>query len=73
MIPSASFRIQVAEVRFSPGLAVGLGVHKLPCQEPGEERIHKMQQENAELAVGILSDADISNKFDGMMGALLEE
>lgn len=39
-------------------------VHKLLCQETVEERIHKLQQEKAKLADGILSDADIVKKLN---------
>ena len=39
-------------------------VHKLLCQDTVEERIHKLQQDKAKLAAGLLADADISNKLD---------
>jgi superfamily II DNA or RNA helicase len=49
-------------------------VHKLLCQDTVEERIHKLQQEKAKLAAGLLADADISSKLDAsMVRALLEE
>jgi superfamily II DNA or RNA helicase len=49
-------------------------VHKLLCQDTVEERIHKLQQEKAKLAAGLLADADITNKLDpAMVRALLEE
>ncbi|MDP3851236.1 MAG: DEAD/DEAH box helicase [Luteolibacter sp.] len=48
-------------------------VHKLLCQDTVEERIHKLQQEKAKLAAGLLADADISSKLDAsMVRALLE-
>jgi SNF2 family DNA or RNA helicase len=48
-------------------------VHKLLCQNTVEERIHKLQQEKARLAAGLLSDADITNKLSPeMVRALLE-
>ena len=48
-------------------------VHKLLCQDTVEERIHKLQQEKAKLAAGLLADADITNKLDpAMVRALLE-
>jgi superfamily II DNA or RNA helicase len=40
-------------------------VHKLLCQDTVEERIHKLQQDKAKLAAGLLADADITNKLDG--------
>jgi superfamily II DNA or RNA helicase len=47
-------------------------VHKLICQGTVEERIHKMQQQKAQLANALLAEADISNKLDsGTLGALL--
>ncbi len=42
-------------------------VHKLLCQDTVEERIHKLQQEKAKLAAGLLSDADISGRLDAAM------
>lgn len=42
-------------------------VHKLLCQETVEERIHRLQQEKAKLADGILSDADVVRKLDASM------
>ena len=49
-------------------------VHKLLCQDTVEERIHKLQQDKAKLAAGLLADADITNKLDpAMVRALLEE
>ncbi len=42
-------------------------VHKLLCQETVEERIHKLQQEKAKLADGLLADADIARKLDATM------
>ena len=42
-------------------------VHKLLCQDTVEERIHKLQQEKARLAAGLLADADISGRLDGAM------
>jgi SNF2 family DNA or RNA helicase len=48
-------------------------VHKLLCQETVEQRIHQMQQQKAQLAAGLLADADISNKLSPeMVRALLE-
>jgi superfamily II DNA or RNA helicase len=48
-------------------------VHKLLCQDTVEERIHKLQQEKAKLAAGLLADADITNKLDpAMVRALLD-
>jgi superfamily II DNA or RNA helicase len=48
-------------------------VHKLLCQNTVEERIHKLQQEKAQLAAGLLSDADITHKLSPeMVRALLE-
>ncbi len=48
-------------------------VHKLLCQDTVEERIHKLQQEKAKLAAGLLSNADISSRLDSaMVRALLE-
>jgi superfamily II DNA or RNA helicase len=47
-------------------------VHKLICQGTVEERIHKMQQQKAQLANALLAEADISNRLDsGTLGALL--
>ncbi len=49
-------------------------VHKLLCQDTVEERIHKLQQDKAKLAAGLLADADITNKLDtAMVRALLED
>ena len=42
-------------------------VHKLLCQDTVEERIHKLQQEKARLAAGLLEDADISQRLDASM------
>jgi hypothetical protein len=42
-------------------------VHKLLCQETVEERIHKLQQEKAKLADGLLADADIVKKLNASM------
>lgn len=42
-------------------------VHKLLCQETVEERIHRLQQEKAKLADGLLADADIVRKLDATM------
>jgi SNF2 family DNA or RNA helicase len=42
-------------------------VHKLLCQETVEERIHKLQQEKAKLADGLLADADVVRKLDAAM------
>lgn len=42
-------------------------VHKLLCQDTVEERIHRLQQEKARLAAGLLSDADISGRLDAAM------
>jgi hypothetical protein len=48
-------------------------VHKLLCQNTVEERIHKLQQEKAQLAAGLLADADITHKLSPeMVRALLE-
>jgi superfamily II DNA or RNA helicase len=48
-------------------------VHKLLCQNTVEERIHKLQQEKAKLADGLLADADITQKLSPeMVRALLE-
>jgi superfamily II DNA or RNA helicase len=48
-------------------------VHKLLCQDTVEQRIHQMQQQKAQLAAGLLADADISNKLSPeMVRALLE-
>jgi SNF2 family DNA or RNA helicase len=48
-------------------------VHKLLCQNTVEERIHKLQQEKAQLANALLADADITNKLSPeMVRALLE-
>ena len=49
-------------------------VHKLLCQDTVEERIHKLQQEKAKLAAGLLADADISGKLDAaMVRSLLDD
>ncbi len=48
-------------------------VHKLLCQNTVEERIHKLQQEKARLAAGLLSDADITNKLSPEMVRVLLE
>ncbi len=42
-------------------------VHKLLCQETVEERIHRLQQEKAALADGLLADADIVKKLNASM------
>lgn len=42
-------------------------VHKLLCQETVEERIHRLQQEKAKLAEGLLADADVVRKLDATM------
>jgi len=42
-------------------------VHKLLCQETVEERIHRLQQEKAKLAEGLLADADIVKKLNASM------
>ncbi len=42
-------------------------VHKLLCQETVEERIHRLQQDKAKLAEGLLSDADVVRKLDAAM------
>jgi len=42
-------------------------VHKLLCQETVEERIHRLQQEKAKLAEGLLADADVVRKLDASM------
>jgi superfamily II DNA or RNA helicase len=42
-------------------------VHKLLCQETVEERIHRLQQDKARLADGLLSDADVVRKLDAAM------
>ena len=42
-------------------------VHKLLCQDTVEERIHRLQQEKAKLADGLLADADIVRKLDAEM------
>ncbi|MBX3740775.1 MAG: DEAD/DEAH box helicase [Akkermansiaceae bacterium] len=42
-------------------------VHKLLCQDTVEERIHRLQQDKAKLAAGLLSDADISGRLDATM------
>ncbi len=48
-------------------------VHKLLCEDTVEERIHKMQQEKAKLAQGLLADADITRRLDpAMVKALLD-
>jgi superfamily II DNA or RNA helicase len=39
-------------------------VHKLLCQNTVEERIHKLQQAKANLAAGLLTDADLSLRLD---------
>ncbi|MBK1883181.1 DEAD/DEAH box helicase [Luteolibacter pohnpeiensis] len=46
-------------------------VHKLLCQETVEERIHKLQQEKAKLAAGLLANADISARLDAAAVRLL--
>ena len=49
-------------------------VHKLLCQDTVEGRIHKLQQDKAKLAAGLLANADITNKLDpAMVRACLEE
>ncbi len=48
-------------------------VHKLLCQDTVEQRIHQMQQQKAQLAAGLLADADIAQKLSPeMVRALLE-
>ncbi|MGA0844985.1 MAG: DEAD/DEAH box helicase [Luteolibacter sp.] len=48
-------------------------VHKLLCQDTVEQRIHQMQQQKAQLAADLLSDADISQRLSPeMMQALLD-
>jgi hypothetical protein len=48
-------------------------VHKLLCQETVEEKIHKLQQEKAKLAAGLLSNADVSSRLDAeTLRALLD-
>jgi superfamily II DNA or RNA helicase len=48
-------------------------VHKLLCQDTVEQRIHQMQQQKAQLAAGLLADADISLKLSPeMVRSLLE-
>ena len=48
-------------------------VHKLLCEDTVEQRIHQMQQQKAQLAAGLLADADITNKLSPeMVRALLE-
>ncbi|MBC7980736.1 MAG: DEAD/DEAH box helicase, partial [Armatimonadetes bacterium] len=42
-------------------------VHKLLCQDTVEERIHRLQQQKAKLAEGLLADADIVRKLDASM------
>jgi hypothetical protein len=42
-------------------------VHKLLCQDTVEERIHRLQQEKAKLAEGLLADADIVRKLNATM------
>lgn len=42
-------------------------VHKLLCQDTVEERIHRLQQEKAKLADGLLADADIVKKLNASM------
>ncbi len=42
-------------------------VHKLLCQDTVEERIHKLQQEKAKLAAGLLADADITKQLDARL------
>lgn len=42
-------------------------VHKLLCQETVEERIHRLQQDKAKLADGLLADADIVRKLNASM------
>jgi hypothetical protein len=42
-------------------------VHKLLCQETVEERIHRLQQEKAKLAEGLLADADVVRKLNASM------
>jgi hypothetical protein len=46
-------------------------VHKLLCQETVEERIHRLQQDKAKLAEGLLSDADVVRKLDAAMVRVL--
>ena len=44
------------------------------AQATVEGRIHKLQQDKAKLAAGLLANADITNKLDpAMVRALLEE
>ncbi len=48
-------------------------VHKLLCQDTVEERIHRMQQDKAKLAAGLLDGQDISQRLSpDMMQALLD-
>ncbi len=42
-------------------------VHKLLCQDTVEERIHRLQQEKAKLADGLLADADVVGKLNATM------
>lgn len=42
------------------GCGAPVFVHKLLCQDTVEERIHKLQQDKAKLAAGLLADADIN-------------
>jgi hypothetical protein len=42
-------------------------VHKLLCQDTVEERIHRLQQEKAKLADGLLADADVVKKLNATM------
>ena len=42
-------------------------VHKLLCKETVEERIHRLQQEKAKLAEGLLADADVVRKLNASM------
>ncbi|MFZ9935455.1 MAG: DEAD/DEAH box helicase [Luteolibacter sp.] len=48
-------------------------VHKLLCQDTVEQRIHQMQQQKAQLAAGLLADADLAQKLSPeMVRSLLE-
>jgi hypothetical protein len=42
-------------------------VHKLLCQDTVEQRIHQLQQQKAQLAAGLLADADISQRLSPEM------
>lgn len=55
--------------RFIPDRACRIGqdepvnVHKLLCQDTVEERIHRLRQEKAKLAEGLLADADVGREL----------